>query len=288
MKNCVTFILTFADLLLRDCSEFQLQFLEPLKEAAKLLMFTMSDWLDNTKLENNAFIPTFTDFKIVEAIQEITKMCRMMLGRKNVELKCFGLEGLAITLRTDRQRFQQVLLNLITNASKYAPKGSHIDCCFNFSSIKERLFVEVRDYGLGLTADECKGLFKPYSRVKTEESRKKNPTGIGLGLFICKRIVEALNGSIEVESEYGEYTVFSFSIRAEEIFDHAFTYKEYQTVKKGDSAAQKEKKKKITSKAIQEIERTDPIIKDNFIIEDQLLVVEDLNLSRLAYTHWFT
>jgi signal transduction histidine kinase len=48
MKNCVTFILTFTDLLLRDCLDSQLQFLEPLKEAAKLLMFTMSDWLDNT------------------------------------------------------------------------------------------------------------------------------------------------------------------------------------------------------------------------------------------------
>lgn len=88
MKNCVTFILTFADLLLRDCLDSQLQFLEPLKEAAKLLMFTMSDWLDNTQLENNAFIPTLSNFKIVEAIQEITKMCSTMLGNKNVELRC--------------------------------------------------------------------------------------------------------------------------------------------------------------------------------------------------------
>jgi len=145
MKNCVTFILTFTDLLLLDCSEYQLKFLEPLKEAARLLMFTMSDWLDNTKMENSAFLPSLSTFKIVEAIQEITRMCHTMLGSKNVELRCIGLENMALVLRTDRQRFQQVLLNLITNATKYAPKDSHIDCCFKFDRPKQRLFVEVWD-----------------------------------------------------------------------------------------------------------------------------------------------
>lgn len=123
MKNCLTFIATFAKMLLEDCSPHQAKFLVAIKDATKLLMFTISDWLDNTKLQNDAFVPSLGPFKIVEAVSEITNLYSVQLKDKQIQLRCTGLESLPKRLLSDRMRFQQVLLNFISNAVKYSPSN---------------------------------------------------------------------------------------------------------------------------------------------------------------------
>lgn len=152
MKNNFIVILSFVDLLIRNCSKFQMELLLPIKNATKLLMFTVSDWIDNTKLESNAFMPILTSFEVDDAVHEITSLLKSGLQNKSLKLQTKGILDLP-TLNTDRSRFQQVLLNLITNAIKFAPKASTIEVRFEFNSRAERLSVLVKDQGLGMTPE---------------------------------------------------------------------------------------------------------------------------------------
>jgi signal transduction histidine kinase len=89
------------------------------------------------------------------------------------------------------------LLNLLTNAIKFTPKGRIEIICYGqpLNNPKE-LHVMVKDNGAGIPKDKLQSLFKEFSKV--EDSLNLNPSGIGLGLFICKRVVEGCGGQIKV------------------------------------------------------------------------------------------
>jgi signal transduction histidine kinase len=87
------------------------------------------------------------------------------------------------------------MLNLLTNAIKFTKNGTIKINCYGFPIIKpKKLLFEVEDSGIGIPRDKVASLFKEFSKVKNEENL--NPNGIGLGLYICKRIVEGCGGEI--------------------------------------------------------------------------------------------
>jgi signal transduction histidine kinase len=100
----------------------------------------------------------------------------------------------------DRLRVEQVVANLVTNAAKYAP-GSRVDVRVEGDAACARL--EVRDHGPGIPAAAQERLFQPFERA-----RKDEPSGLGLGLFIVRQIVEAHGGSVQLRSEPGQGTSF--------------------------------------------------------------------------------
>ncbi len=107
----------------------------------------------------------------------------------------------------DGQRLEQVVLNLMTNAAKFTPKGGSITL-----RARERdtgLLIEVQDTGIGISKEEQARLFKPYSRLSAD--RQRHP-GLGLGLALAKQVVELHGGKIWVESEPGKGSTFSFSL----------------------------------------------------------------------------
>ena len=106
----------------------------------------------------------------------------------------------------DASRTEQVILNLLSNACKYSQHGGTIS--FKATLKDSLLRVDVRDEGRGIPLEAQEDLFKPYHRA---EQDRKIP-GLGLGLAVCKQIVEAHGGKIWVESEIGKGSTFSFSI----------------------------------------------------------------------------
>jgi len=107
----------------------------------------------------------------------------------------------------DGQRLEQVVLNLMTNATKFTPKGGNIT--LRARKRDDGLVIEVQDTGIGIAKDEQARLFQPYSRLNAD--RQRHP-GLGLGLALAKQVVELHGGKIWVESEPGKGSTFSFSL----------------------------------------------------------------------------
>jgi signal transduction histidine kinase len=110
-------------------------------------------------------------------------------------------------VRADGNRLQQIILNLLNNAFKFTPSGGKITLR---AGIKDTtLVVEVQDNGRGMSEEEQQRLFEPYYRV---ESDRQVLNGLGLGLVLCKTLVELHGGQIYVDSHLGEGSTFSFSL----------------------------------------------------------------------------
>ena len=108
-------------------------------------------------------------------------------------------------IQGDGQRLEQVLLNLMNNATKFTPDGGTI--IVRVRKQDNGLVVEVQDNGIGIAKEQQDRLFKPYSRVQSD--RQRHP-GLGLGLALSKQVVELHGGRIWVESETGKGSTFSF------------------------------------------------------------------------------
>jgi signal transduction histidine kinase len=108
-------------------------------------------------------------------------------------------------IQADGQRLEQVLLNLMNNASKFTPDGGTITV--RIKKQEAGLAVEVADTGIGIPKDQQDRLFKPYSRIQAD--RQRHP-GLGLGLALSKQIIELHGGRIWVDSDASKGSVFSF------------------------------------------------------------------------------
>lgn len=110
----------------------------------------------------------------------------------------------------DRQRLAQVLLNLLDNAAKYAPSGSPITLTWFLDGMVAR--VEVRDDGLTLSPDEQACLFRRFGRLQPRRGTAAAAQGSGLGLSICKELVEAMGGTIGMEAGVSSGNTFWFTL----------------------------------------------------------------------------
>ena len=110
-------------------------------------------------------------------------------------------------IRGDGQRLEQVVLNLLNNATKFSAEGC--DIVLKAHSHDTEIVVEVRDSGIGIAPEELPRLFKPYSRLNSD--RQRHP-GLGLGLALAKQVVELHGGRIWAESESGKGSIFYFSL----------------------------------------------------------------------------
>ncbi|MCD4795200.1 MAG: tetratricopeptide repeat protein [Bacteroidales bacterium] len=178
------------------------------------LLNLINDIIDISKIEsgqleiykNKCYVNEILDelFNIYEE-KTISKL------KKNIELKFVKKEKEDFALYTDSIRLQQVLINLIDNALKFTEKG-FVEIGYNIkdSSNKQDIIFYVKDTGIGLTKPQQKKIFRRFTKL--EKERKKLYRGAGLGLSICKSIIELLDGKIWLDSELNKGSTFYFSI----------------------------------------------------------------------------
>ncbi len=216
IRTPLTGILGFTDILLTtELNPEQKGYADNIKMSGEVLLSLLNDLLDSSKIEAGKMKLENIVFDPETVCYEVCNLIRPRLYRKPVELVCRIDDNVPANLFGDPHRFRQVLLNLMSNAAKFTGSGEvvlSLGARFNPEDTDAvQLFVSVKDTGIGLSDDDMKGLFEPFRQSNDSVSRKYG--GTGLGLFLCKRIAELMDGDIRVESKPGAGSVFYFTPR---------------------------------------------------------------------------
>lgn len=189
-------------------SDEQRNWLDRTRNNAKTLVELVSDFLDVSKLESGRVELHRSTMDVAELGRSIVTNYLPVAGSKNIALTCLA-DSLLPLVRADGRRLDQVLTNLLTNALKFTGEGGTIQIqvrADNGAGVR----VEVQDSGVGIPRAEIPNLFQKYRQAKNASLTAQQ--GTGLGLVICKMIVEAHGGKIWVESEEGKGTTFIFTL----------------------------------------------------------------------------
>jgi signal transduction histidine kinase len=135
---------------------------------------------------------------------DVTELAREVVGRYQEQLSSAGsghllldIVGTPVSVSADPERLEQVLINLLDNAVKYSPDGPELRV--RLQPKARGVLLEVSDRGIGLPPETAERIFEPFSRASNAEERQI--TGMGLGLYICRNIVEQHHGRIWARSE---------------------------------------------------------------------------------------
>ncbi|MDR2706736.1 MAG: response regulator [Planctomycetaceae bacterium] len=207
-------ILGMANLALRtELTPKQREYIEAAEQSARLLLRIINDILDFSKIEAGRMVMEYHEFSLSEVIDDLDALVAESANKKNLALSFELAKGLPIRLMGDSVRLRQVLVNLVGNAIKFTSEGSvlvSIDVVEQ-DALSSLLRFSVRDSGIGITPDQMRLLFRPFSQADTSTTRKYG--GTGLGLAISKSIVSMMKGEIGCESQAGQGTTFTFTAR---------------------------------------------------------------------------
>ncbi len=177
--------------------------------SAQHLLSLINDVLDISKIEAGQLRMTDEPFDLREALEKTVASARPLAEKKGLALSCAVSDGID-RITADRRRVEQVLLNLISNAVKFTERGSvTVEC----RSDGDQVRISVTDTGIGIRPEDRETIFQAFRQVDSGVNRRYE--GTGLGLPISRRLVELMGGRIEIESEWGSGSTFSFSLPRE-------------------------------------------------------------------------
>ncbi len=182
--------------------------LETVITVGQHMTLTLNDLLDITLLKERRIKLSLKEADIQAVASSVIDMLRYLVKGKNVQLTT-QLEGTLPKVHADESRLTQILFNLVHNAVKYTNKGEVI---IGATVKNDELEVFVKDTGMGMSEDIQQTIFSPYVQDLSQIDSYKNEHGVGLGLSICKELVELHRGKIAVQSELGVGTTFSFTL----------------------------------------------------------------------------
>ncbi|MFX3657681.1 MAG: protein kinase domain-containing protein [bacterium] len=197
----------------------QHEYLTSIRNAAESLLTLVNDILDFSKIEAGKLTLEVRPFKLADTLQEVRRLFRTELRRRKLTFTIddgtaqhaeFPVDGVLVG---DAMRLQQVLVNLVGNAVKFTEKGeirltARVAELVGTSVV---LAIEVADTGIGISEEHQQRLFESFEQAESSTTRRFG--GTGLGLTICRRLVEVMGGDIEVDSEVGSGSTFRFTVR---------------------------------------------------------------------------
>jgi len=210
LKTPLTSIVASGGLLLEELKEEaqdpRVRLIENMIRATNTLEARLSELLDMAKMEVLGFKLIFELIDIRPLLQNIFNQFAPVASGKKQNLT-LDIPSSIPMVNADKQRLEQILVNLLTNAIKFTRESGTIQ--LRLIVEKTELVVEIEDDGTGITKEEQARIFTPYYRVETD--RQRFP-GLGLGLTLSKQLVELHGGRMWVESELGKGSTFSFSL----------------------------------------------------------------------------
>ena len=180
------------------------QYLELMSQAARDLSALLEDVLDVSRVEAGMLAPKKEEVDVAQLSRQIVETLLPVAQQKNLLLESSVSD---ITVQADPKLLRRVITNLVSNAIKFTEKGFvRIDANQNEKCYR----ITVQDSGIGMSAQEIKGLFQKYHQVHSDKP------GYGLGLFISRQIAQAHGGTLDVASRPGQGSIFTLTLPKEE------------------------------------------------------------------------
>ena len=221
MRTQINAIMGTDELILRDFDDPVLQkYAGTIRTSAGALSVMVNEVLDYTKLNAGKAELVLSDYRLSTMLIETVNVVYPELKRKGLELKTKVDPAIPSVLKGDSLRLKQCILNILTNAVKYTMEGS-VTLSAELVGMNQkpvngdtlRLRITVRDTGVGMTGEDLEKLFSPFERSK--EALVRQIEGSGLGMSIVQKNLEIMGSKVEVESEHGKGSVFSFTVKQE-------------------------------------------------------------------------
>jgi signal transduction histidine kinase len=203
MNSVLMQLKVIMDGLAGEVSEKQTEILDRASQKINSLVEMASELLDLGKIESGLITLEKEAVQFNALLEEQRQFHLDSAAAKNISISFEKTPHLP-PVSANRRNMEEVVSNLIANAIKYSPEGAAIDLTVSLEN--DYLCITVKDTGMGMSAEDLERIFDRFFRVKNEQTRYI--TGTGLGLPIVKKIVQAHQGSIQVESIPGQGSIF--------------------------------------------------------------------------------
>jgi signal transduction histidine kinase len=208
LKTPLTAVLGFTNLLLKREDDLKKQqLLENIKVSGDTLVNFINDILDLSKLEMGKVELKYIRINSRKMIDDLERICRGLNKGRNVIFEVKVSENVPKYFMGDEVRLKEIILNLVNNAFKFTKTGK---VEVEFDSSQDKLFIKIKDTGIGIPKDKIDSIFERYKQLDLNEDIEGK--GFGLGLSIVKEIVNIMDGKIEVESKHKEGTIFKLTL----------------------------------------------------------------------------
>jgi len=211
LRTPLNVVIGFSQLMLDnipgEINEEQRQCLNEILNSGEHLLNLINDVLDLSKIESGKVGLKLADITLTKVIESLTSTVMPMLAPRKQSLDVELEEGLP-PIYADKAKLKQVLLNLLSNATKFTPDGGRL----KIEAVREGDWcqVSVVDNGTGIKKEDQERIFEPFSQLDTTPAKETG--GTGLGLAIVKKIIEKHGGQVWVESEYEKGSRFTFTL----------------------------------------------------------------------------
>jgi signal transduction histidine kinase/DNA-binding NarL/FixJ family response regulator len=192
-------------------------------QCASHLLTLINDILDLSKIESGKMELSPSDLKLTSFLQDVVEICRIRADQKEIEFIYQPSTHLPLMIKADEKRLRQVLINLLGNAIKFTDLGSVI---FLVEVMTPEFYIDdvpftkinfkIQDTGIGMTPEQLPKIFLPFEQVG---DKNRQTEGTGLGLPISRKIVEMMGSQIDVESKFGQGSLFNFALTFPLIFN---------------------------------------------------------------------
>ncbi len=191
---------------LGDVNEKQQNLFCAMKKSSEDMLGLVNALLEVYRYDSGKIYLCKTNFDIKKLALECIDELKPLSQKANIELKLETEEG-ELFINADKNEIRRVLINLIGNAIKHSQKSDRVDIKINKK--EKDLIVDIIDYGIGLSKEDCEKLFNRFS----QGTNQKRSSSTGLGLYLSRQIIEAHNGRIHVDSALNKGAKFSFELK---------------------------------------------------------------------------
>ncbi|MDR0784566.1 MAG: response regulator [Treponema sp.] len=212
IRTPMNVIIGMSDLMPTDnLTELQRGYFKDIKIMSKSLLIIVNDILDFSKIEAGKLDLIPVHYSVWNLFDHICSINRFSFKEKEIEFRYSRSQNVPEFLYGDEIRVRQIFINIVNNAMKYTVKG-FVDFSLKTGERngKEYLIGVVKDTGIGIKKEDLPKIFQSFERVDVERNRAV--AGTGLGLAVTKRLLDLMDGSIEVASVYGQGSTFTVSI----------------------------------------------------------------------------